>query len=433
MAGRTLHIIWRRVVAAAATGALVGAVAVVVAAGPAYATTVNCPADNLQTAINAAAPGATLTITGTCTGQFFVPKNLTLKGMATLDGANNGTTLAIPTGVTAKVLYLTIQHGKNDVGGGIFNSGTLTVTDATVTANTATGNASDSNSNSNNCTTGCTVNQSDLLPTNSGGGIYNTGTLTLSQSTVSNNTVSGSPTVTMTNTSQCTTNCSVTQSNLAVVNSGAGIFNLGKATLTASTVSGNSTSGSPSVTQTNTSGNCTTNCSATQTNVDVQFAGGGIYNHGTLTLNSSTVSGNSTSGTPNNSQANTAGGPCTSGCTPIQQTNQQYFGGGGIYTDAGMTFSSGRLQGNSTIFSGGGAFIQAGSALVRSSIVSSNSATSGVGGGFDNSGALTLNRDSITGNSALSGGGVFNNHPPGTVATSGTVISSNSPDNCVNC
>src|SRR5207248_5920451 len=112
----------------------------------------------------------------------------------------------------------------------------------------------------------------------------------------------------------------------------------------------------------------------------------GIFNHGTLAFNSSTVSGNSTSGTLNSSQSNVFGGACTSGCTPPHQTNDLYAGGGGIFSDASLTFSSGRLQGNSTSFAGGGAFIQAGTVLVRSAIVSSNSAT-GAGGGFYNSGA----------------------------------------------
>ena len=47
---------------------------------------VHCPADNLQTAINAAAPGSTLLVDGTCTGNFSIQKDLTLSGPATLDG-----------------------------------------------------------------------------------------------------------------------------------------------------------------------------------------------------------------------------------------------------------------------------------------------------------------------------------------------------------
>ena len=57
---------------------------------PASATTptaVNCnTGGNLQTAINAAAPGATLIVHGTCTGNFTISQNLTLQGSGTLSG-----------------------------------------------------------------------------------------------------------------------------------------------------------------------------------------------------------------------------------------------------------------------------------------------------------------------------------------------------------
>src|SRR6266571_4588720 len=81
--------------------------------------------------------------------------------------------------------------------------------------------------------------------TNTGGGIYNGGTLTLSNSTVSDNTVTGSNSI------------------------GGGIYNSSDMMLNISnsTVSGNTATGSNS-------------------------DGGGIYNSGTLTLSNSTVSGN---------------------------------------------------------------------------------------------------------------------------------------------
>ncbi|HEY0347214.1 MAG TPA: choice-of-anchor Q domain-containing protein, partial [Pyrinomonadaceae bacterium] len=87
---------------------------------------------------------------------------------------------------------------------------------------------------------------------NDGGGIRSDGTLTLTNSTLSGNSVSGS------------------SSN----NFGGGIYNAGTSTITNSTLSGNSISGGGSV----------------------NF-GGGIYrSSGTLTLTNSTLSGNSVSG-----------------------------------------------------------------------------------------------------------------------------------------
>src|ERR1043165_2710393 len=78
--------------------AVIGALLAI--ASPASATTinVNCPAQDLQVKIDAAPDGSTLLIKGTCVGNFFVDKNLTLKGLpaATLDGNDSGTTLGIP-------------------------------------------------------------------------------------------------------------------------------------------------------------------------------------------------------------------------------------------------------------------------------------------------------------------------------------------------
>ena len=54
--------------------------------------TVQCPADNLQNAINSAAAGSRLLVDGTCRGNFYINKNLTLSGPAILDGGGVPTT-----------------------------------------------------------------------------------------------------------------------------------------------------------------------------------------------------------------------------------------------------------------------------------------------------------------------------------------------------
>src|SRR5580692_7446243 len=66
-------------------GGSLAASGVVPGASPA-GITVHCPADSLQDAINSAASGSTLRVDGTCTGNFFINKNLTLSGPAILDG-----------------------------------------------------------------------------------------------------------------------------------------------------------------------------------------------------------------------------------------------------------------------------------------------------------------------------------------------------------
>jgi len=99
------------------------AVAILVLAGPAAASgTVTCPPDDgtdLQNAING---GGTVTINGTCHGNFVVVGgSVTLQGGspgATLDGDGLGSVLTI-VGATVTIRNLTITDGSADEGGGI--------------------------------------------------------------------------------------------------------------------------------------------------------------------------------------------------------------------------------------------------------------------------------------------------------------------------
>ena len=227
----------------------------VVPAGAASAqVTVHCPTDDLQAAINNAAPGLTIQVDGTCVGNFNMWKGtaLTVDGPATLDGNGAGLTLQV-TG-TVVLNDLTIQNG-NGFGGGIWNQGHLTMNRSIVTNNT--------------------------------GGVLNGGQLTMSQSTVSNNTSDysgginncGPATFPPPYQGLCPTpaslvlNRSTVSGNVATLGSGGGIFNSDSqavVTLNSSTVSGN-TAG---------------------------HNGGGIANNGTATLNSSTVSNNHSTGGP---------------------------------------------------------------------------------------------------------------------------------------
>src|SRR4051794_30507371 len=156
-----------RALAALAAAALVGSILVAVAASPAYAatTTVNCASGNLQTAINAAAPGTNVYVTGTCTGTFVIPKNLTLIGPATLDGGGSGPVVLVPSGVIAKLSSLTIQNGNTPVDGcgGISNAGNLTLAGTTVTNNRANATVNFSSSTNGSCASNCSVNDSDKI------------------------------------------------------------------------------------------------------------------------------------------------------------------------------------------------------------------------------------------------------------------------------
>src|SRR5438128_1742211 len=56
------------------------------------------PSSDLQAAIQAAAPGDTLSVHGTCVGHFVIAKDLTLVGGATLDGNHTERPLTVDAG-----------------------------------------------------------------------------------------------------------------------------------------------------------------------------------------------------------------------------------------------------------------------------------------------------------------------------------------------
>ncbi len=120
------------------------AAAACVLAGPTSAAVVNvnCATQNLQAQIDAANPGDTLRVKGTCEGSFTVDKDLTLDGTpsATLDAVELGRTLTINGSPTVRLLDLTITGGRVDgtnvSGGGIRHAaGSLTIRRVSVVGN----------------------------------------------------------------------------------------------------------------------------------------------------------------------------------------------------------------------------------------------------------------------------------------------------------
>ncbi|ODV40076.1 Calx-beta domain-containing protein [Microcystis aeruginosa] len=181
-------------------------------------------------------------------------------------------------GVTLNNLYISSKGG----GRGIYNDGTLTLTNSTITGNTANVG---------------------------GGGIYNDGTLTLTNSTISGNTATYGGGIW--NRETLTLNNNTISGNTA--NYGGGIYNglpyyyngeRGTLTLNNNTISGNT---------------------AIRSGVG-SGVGGGIYNSysGTLTLNNNTISGNT---------ATVGGGISNGGTLTLTNniiTNNNATRGGGI-------------------------------------------------------------------------------------------------------
>ena len=146
---------------------------------------------------------------------------------------------------------------------------------------------------------------------------------------------------------------------------------------------------------------------------DTLFSGGAIRSltSGNLTLDQSTVSGNSTEG----SRANGGGISSSGSLTLISSTvsgnsteGDSFADGGGISSSGDVTLTSSTVSGNSTAsFSGrGGGIFSFGAVTLTSSTVSDNHAThsSATGGGIWNSvDAITITNSIVAGNGA--GGG----------------------------
>jgi len=272
------------------------------------------------------------TVTFTCSGTITLTATITPTSDTTIDGTGQNVIISgggnvgvffVPAGVKLILNKLTVANGGASRGAGIFNLGTVAVTDSTLSGNTAAGGPG-------------------------GGGIFNLeGTLTVTNSTFSGNSVVDElggailnccgmhPTLTVTN--------STFSGNSALL--GGGIANEGGAlTVINSTFSSNSASegggiwggGTMTVTNSTFSGN------------SVDNIGGGIENLGTLTVINSTFSGNS------------AGG------------------GGGVVNRGGtVTMTNGTFSGNSATIPitdgfGGGAILNGGTLTLGNTIVSNS-------------------------------------------------------------
>ena len=300
---------------------------------------------------NAGADTITFAVTGTITLAAALPPiagDVTIIGpgsaVLAVSGASSFRVLKIAPAVTASISGLTISNGNAPAdgrteygGGGIYNEGTLTVTNSTFSNNAAFGNGD------------------GFGPALGGGGIYNWGTLTVTNSTFSGNSAFASGL------------------DMDAELGGGGILNSGKLTVTNSTFSANSAFE-------NARGNVST------------IGGGGIFNLGPLTVTNSTFSNNSAFGT---------------------RLGIATLGGGGIanlseLTVINSTFSDNFTDGDDidSLGGGGGIANQAGRLTVTNSTFSGNSAASG--GDIYNGGELTVTSSTFSNNSAASGGGIFN-------------------------
>jgi len=206
--------------------------------------------------------------------EIFIGNDVILDGGGNLTVDANQThhgVFLVGSGVTAELREMTVTGGLTYYGGGgIYNAGKLTLTNSTVSGNSA-----------------------EWWPfTGYGGGIYNNGVLTLTNSRVSGNTTWGS---------------------------GGGIDNWGVVTLTNSTVSGNTA-----------------------------YYGGGLWSDGTLTLTNSTVSGNTAEGFSGGIESQS--GTLTLTNSTVSGNTAGFYGG--IACAGVLTLTNSTVSGNTEEFDG---------------------------------------------------------------------------------
>jgi hypothetical protein len=199
-------------------------------------------------------------------------------GPVTIDGGGATTGFSdftVNSGVTASISGLTITDGKvtgTNSGGGIYNGGTLTVSSSTFSYDSADAD---------------------------GGGIYNGGTLTVSSSTFSNNStdadgggIYNGGTLTVS---------SSTFSNSFAISDGGGIYNGGTLTVSNSTFCNNSGRTGGGIDNNRT---LIVSDSTLFNNSARVYGGGGIFNASMTTLNGDILVGNNANGRANDLDGN---------------------------------------------------------------------------------------------------------------------------------
>ncbi len=312
-------------------------------------------------------------------------------------GAAPFSIFTVNSGETVSISGMTITGGNAASGGGIFNyGGTLRVTNCTITDNTASG--------------GSLYGNGEGYVTSSfygGGAIYSTtgGAITIVNSTFTDNTTNGD---------------------------GGGIYTSGTATVTNSVFTANEAACAGGIFN---NGALTVN-NSTFTNSTGAFYGGGIWNdcddagagalyqYATLTVTNSTFSHNAVDGwcSSGGAIANTGTYPITVMYSTFtdSSTNGDGYGAagaiGGNVTVSGSTFTSNTASNAS----GGGAI--AGNIIIVSQCTFTNNTTSGDGGGILSNNDLTVTACTFESNVATNGGGIFGD---GTMTINNTIVAGN--------
>jgi hypothetical protein len=187
----------------------------------------------------------TITLT---TGELAISKNLAINGPGanklTVSGNNASRIFSINSTNTVTISGLTISNGNgsgsilNGRGGGILNRGTLTINNSAISNNSSgQGGGIDNFLFTNLTLNSCTISNNSVGGISSGGGINNSGAMTIANCTISNNSAGNKGGGIASNGTLTVTNCTIT-GNLAGLSSG-GILVSGNQTLRNTIVAGN--------------------------------------------------------------------------------------------------------------------------------------------------------------------------------------------------
>ena len=281
--------------------------------------------------------------------EIVIDNDVTLdgEGNLTLDANQRHRVIAVTEGVTVELVGLFIVNGSRaeENGGGILNEGMLTLTNSTVSGSSA-GRES-----------GCRTDDPQLLCAE-GGGIWNAGTLTLMNSTVSGNAahfgggIANRGSATLFDSSILSNSASGCRSSGAVVCSfGGGIWNSATMTMSNSIVSGSSADWGAGIFNRQT---LTLTESIVSEN-SAGFDGGGFLNFETAQVFDSSFVDNA-AGQSGGGAANPAPGVLDVIASTLSG-NTAVAVGGGIYNPSGGTTDlvSSTLSGN-TAETGGGIY-----------------------------------------------------------------------------
>ncbi|NEQ37992.1 MAG: DUF4347 domain-containing protein [Okeania sp. SIO3I5] len=331
-------------------------------------------------------------------------ENIEVTGGFVTNGSGGGISNSGTISINNSTISGNLEDFLSDGGGGIYNTGTANITNSTISDNSAfygggiyntgTANISDSiiSGNFSNTAGGgilnhygtVTISNSNISGNSAdfdGGGIQNSGTANISDSTISDNS--------------------------AGVGGGASNL-LGTISITNSTISGNSASNGGGIG--NFSGGFESDSGIANINNSIisnnsADTAGGIYNSNTVNISNSVIS--------NNSAERRGGGIDNLGTVSIIDStisdNSANRGGGIRNSDGTASISNSTISGNSTFFYGGGIYNLGATAIVNNSTISGNSASNGGGGGIGNLGVASISNSTITNNEAPSdlGSGIF--------------------------